>query len=176
MEQSSSGVYVGIDNGSTGSIGYMAGTYTSLLPMSKLCRRYTGNKKGTGLELDPLEFYRYISNIQKEHGKIRMLAIEKPFTNPGQVMTMVAARGMFSAIQAILEILAVPYIVVGAQEWQKKFLNGEVTATANKGEKETKLRSRILGSQRWPELADPIKHQKDADALWLALHAKQQVT
>lgn len=176
MESKSSGVYVGIDNGSTGSIGYMAGTYTSLLPMTEMCRRYTGNRKGTGLELDPITFDDYIKQIQKVHGHIEMVAIEKPFTNPRNVMTMVAARGMFAAIQAILELNRVPYIVVGAQEWQKKFLNGAVTAEANKGEKETKLRSRILGSQRWPELANPIKRQKDADALWLALHAKQQVT
>jgi len=140
--------------------------------MEALCRTYSGNRKGNGLEINPVAFYEYMKLIIQNTGRPTLIAIEKPFTNPRNVMTMVSARGTYASIQAVLELMKLPYVTVGAQDWQKKFIgSGPVMATSAK-EKESKAKSRIMGTQRWPSQSENIKKQKDADALYLALYAK----
>lgn len=72
----------------------------------------------------------------------------------------------FGIWRGILAALEIPFILVRPQQWKKRFnLN-----------KKDKMESLYAARRQWPQLELHLKkHHGRADALWLALYARQEV-
>lgn len=156
-------IWIGIDNGVSGSIGIIG---TGIEPMMVNAREYTRKKKRGGLEVDPTAFLQIIT----EHGPVSGVVLEKPFR--GQFRnTEVSAAHFDSVARTIMELHQIPFIQVDSREWQKPLLK----ITQKKGVKnDTKRISLEAGVLRWPSLRAQIEDQGDADALFLATHARHE--
>lgn len=89
--------------------------------------------------------------------------LEKPATNARFSSTSTASAARFDEAERIaLEEAGIGYEMVSSHDWQKGMLSGI------KGRAELKKASLTKGLQMFPELADEIRQQKDADALLMA--------
>lgn len=159
-------IHIGIDNGTTGAIGVLGTEEPMLIPAKAYVRQYTGTKSGKGKELDPLAFARILREIST-HGDIQFVTIERPFTGgPGTGNAAVVARGVYAGMQAVLEIMGIPYVTIDSREWQEPLFGKGGKA------KDTKARSLALGIQRYPLLEQEIRRQGDADALFIAARSR----
>lgn len=152
-------IFVGIDNGTTGSIGFVGGDLPFLV-LSKQYTRPSTLKSGKGNEINPRALFEIFQPIAN---RIGMVAIERPFTAVGMGNAPVLGRGAFEATRTVLELLEIPFMVVDSKQWQKLFLPAGI-----KGSKELKEASKALGTQQWPICSEEIKRQGDADGLFLA--------
>ncbi len=146
-------IYVGIDPGKSGAIAII-------------------NKDDLGHSV-----YDYPEDTSQVAGLIReihvanniiLVALEKVWAMPGQGVTSMFNFGAnFGAWQGILSAFSIPYILVAPTKWQAKFLD-KLSGTDSK--------SRSLATARRMFYDADLrfkKHHGRADALFLALYAKQ---
>ena len=166
-------ITIGIDNGSTGSIGIICKdgakntAFFAETPskMSILGKKERHIRRIDHCMLDKLLVHHAITPLVS-HNKSNLTAImhayiERPFT--GRFMgAVLPAQRSFEAVLIILEQLSIPYTVVDSKEWQKAQLP-EI-----KGSKELKAASCTLGQSKWPELAAMVLKHGDADGLLIA--------
>lgn len=89
--------------------------------------------------------------------------LEKPATNAKFSSQSIASAARFDEAERIaLEEAGIGYEMVSSHYWQNGMLPGV------KGRGELKKASLTKGLQMFPELADKIRRQKDADALLMA--------
>lgn len=151
---------IGIDNGSTGSIGIISEA-GALFEDTPVMESLHYGKAGTITHrLDWQAFHRLLSGHRAKDTRI---LIERPLTaGPMMIKAMLSAHRCFEATIVALEALSLGYEVIDSQKWQKPLL-GDV-----KGSKELKRASLLRGQQLYPHLAASIKHHGDADGLLIA--------
>ena len=168
-------LYIGIDNGSTGTIGMISnrGYYMYETPVEKRLN-YTKKKQFISM-LDIFEFqkiiYDFISYSGMSEGNTRPIIaiLERPLVNPQMfTATMNAVRLMQSQI-TILEMLGISYQFIDSKEWQRVML-----PEGTKGTPELKLASKDVGIRLFPECRDIITKHKDADGLLIAEYARRK--
>lgn len=75
-------------------------------------------------------------------------------------------------LRGLLTALAIPFVEVRPQDWQREVFRGERRPTGKAG----KAASRARAQERWPELAEQlrlVRHDGRADALHLAEYARR---
>ena len=168
-------LYIGIDNGATGTIGMISpcGYVMYETPVEKRLN-YTKKKQFISM-LDIFEFQKIIQYFITESvsgwERIgRLIAIlERPLVNPQMfTATMNAVRLMQSQI-TILEMMDIPYMFIDSKEWQRVML-----PEGTKGTPELKLTSKDVGIRLFPECRDIITKHKDADGLLIAEYARRK--
>jgi len=163
---------IGIDNGPTGSIGvirHRLAVYFGPVP-TKPSLHY-GKKGSISNRLDRATFNVTLMKALDFNGQswpgtdnIRVF-IERPFTASAMMIkAMMSSARFFEATIIALEDLGLGYEVIDSGTWQKPLLG------AVKGSKELKLASKLRGQQLYPQYADAIKEQGDADGLLIAHH------
>lgn len=166
-------IYVGIDNGVTGSIGVVGSDFDGghrlyQIP-TKSEQSYTRRKQQiTRVDFDGL--LDVLRNIRADYGTkggIRAF-IERPFTAPGAFKATVSGMRCLEAVLIAVEDMGWSYEYVDSRQWQRDMLPRGL-----KGAKELKPASRDIGTRLFPSLADEIAHQKDADALLIAEWARR---
>ena len=163
-------IYVGVDNGVTGSIGiifpegkqpvmYQTPTFTE--------QNYTKTKANISRldvnkfqEILETELSEYLNN--PEH-TIEMI-VERPMVNPARLTASISAvRCLEATLIAISKYSNISFRYCDSKEWQKIVLPSGV-----KGSNELKKVSKDIGIRLFKNCQDVINKQKDADSLLIA--------
>lgn len=154
-------IYIGIDNGVSGSIGIICGKPLSYFPMPiKKCLNYTKAKAFLN-RVDTVSLYTTLLSYRHDSFCI----LERPMVNPMRWFASMSAIRALEATLIVLESLSIPYDFVDSRKWQKELLPSGL-----KGE-ELKLASKQVGMRMFPSL-DWSKF-KDADGLLIAEYARR---
>jgi hypothetical protein len=160
-------IYIGVDNGVTGSIGIIRVDGDEVekqfhrVPI-KTERHY--RKKGgriTRVDINTLVrilWWLHPIQFEEEH----LIAIERPMVNPGRFQASLSAVRALEAVQIVLDQYAKNYTFIDSKQWQKALLHPDA-----RGE-ELKSASKLIGLDIAPEYADIIKKHGDADGLLIA--------
>jgi len=156
-------VYIGIDNGVTGTIGIVGDEIAPMLykiPVKKE-QDYTKAKKSV-TRLDSSEFENILRSVQ---GNVTVV-MERPMVNPKRFAATASALRCFEAELVIIEHLKLPHVYVDSKEWQRLLLPKGV-----KGAAELKSCSLDIGNRLFPQFKD-VKHP-DRDGILIAEYARK---
>jgi len=164
-------IFVGIDNGVTGSIGVISpkNSYFLKIPVKKE-QNYT-KAKGNISRIDfpkLLEILDNIKSLSKENDfKDIMVLLERPMVNPNRFKASTSALRALESVLISLEMYSLPFAYIDSKEWQRNLLPKGV-----KGSPELKKASFDIGKRLFPEFTDTIKKQKDADGILIAEYCR----
>lgn len=158
-------LYIGIDNGVTGSIAILGGEESIFIKTPTVSEKNYTKKAGNISRLDFLKMARFLSKHLTSSNCFAV--VERPMINPGRFKAGISAARCLEATLILLELNEVPFQYVDSKEWQKEFLPGV------KGSPELKKASMDVGIRLFPQFAEEIKKQKDADGLLMAEWARR---
>ena len=161
-------ITIGIDNGSTGSIGIIGPDGVTFEAIPTQDYLHYGKKGSISKRLDRCALTNLVEVQLKEHSPIgcqlvTRVYIERPFTGKF-INAVIPAHRFFEATIIALEDLGLGYEVVDSREWQAAVL-GNI-----KGSALLKKASKLRGIQLYPALSAAIISQGDADGLLIAHH------
>ena len=158
-------IYIGIDNGVTGTIGIVGDGVESWIyhtPVKKE-QNYT-KKKDNITRLDANGFADILTQYD---AKDVMVVMERPMVNPTRFKATTSALRCFEAQLTLIEHLGCPYCYVDSKDWQRVLLPKGI-----KGADEQKKASKDIGKRLFPQLAD-FKHT-DFDGILIAEYARRK--
>lgn len=162
-------IYIGIDNGVTGTIGALFDK--SLGGDAKFCvmpvkteQSYT-KKKQSITRIDHIKLY---NNLYYYKEFNPMILIERPMVNPGRFKATVSALRALEVTIVVIENLGLRYQYIDSKEWQKVMLPKGI-----KGTPELKKASLDIGCRLFPQHTELIKKHKDADGLLIAEYSRR---
>lgn len=154
-------IYIGIDNGVTGSIG--------IVDEEKSEFYHTPTKR----ELSYTKKKQFIRRIDWEKlrrilfgREVKIIGLERPLVNSKMFASTQSAMRSLEATLIIIETLELPYRYIDSREWQKAMLPSGL-----KGADELKKASLDIGKRLFPQHADKFK--KDADGILIAEHLRR---
>jgi len=159
--------YIGIDNGSTGTIGVISierngNQVVRFAPTPTRDSLHYGKAGTITQRLDWGELTRFLDGINLIPSQTQ-IAVERPFSGKF-VKAVVSAARFFEATLNYFEVHA-PHIglqVIDSRDWQQHVL-GKVRGSAA-----LKHASKLRGVQLYPSFAPQILKHKDADGLLIA--------
>lgn len=159
-------VYVGIDNGVSGTIGVIYPDSSYLLFESPVveCLNYTKAKANiTRINHNILKEFLADLSVRYEH---IIVILERPMVNPGRFKATISAIRALESTLIALESLDIPYLYIDSRKWQKDLLPSGL-----KG-KELKKGSLEIGNRLFPKYKD-FKHS-DRDGLLIAEYSRRE--
>jgi len=164
-------LYVGIDNGVSGSMGFVRdsgiGSMRMIPTRSELS--YTKAKRNiTRVNWAVLRDVIY-QEVGKNPPYVVRVFVERPMVNPMRFMATASALRALEATLIVLEWYRFPLQYVDSREWQKVMLPSGL-----KGADQLKRASHDIGCRLFPEMADAIKKHGDADGLLMAEWARRE--
>jgi hypothetical protein len=152
--------YVGIDNGTTGSIGIIGSRTDFFLMPTFLELSYTKEKKN-------------ITRVNTEILKERLSGLnnpivlfERPMVNPGRFAATLSAMRALEATLIIIEQLGYARMYIDSKGWQSEMLPNGI-----KGSDALKQASKDIGKRLFPQFKDI--YAKDADSILIAEWARR---
>ncbi len=135
-------VFIGIDNGSTGSIGIIKedGTYTLTKLPVKLVQDFTKKKQNIS-RVQPKD----LAKILAIAGPGSMIMIERPLINPSRFRNTMSAVRVFEATLIVIESLGLPYEMIDSRSWQSVLLPKGIKGP------DLKIASLQVGLRLYPE-------------------------
>lgn len=168
-------VFIGIDNGSTGSIGLQEYSFTGvrtravfMLTPVHMIQDY--QKRAKRISQLRMAYLRKLFRKYKDEQAWEIhIAMERPFTGKFQSATVCAARIHQQYLDLFEFMKLPPPNIIDSGQWQKKFLP--------KGAKKDALKvtSAELGARRWPKYAAIMKTHKDADGMWISEWMRKEI-
>ena len=166
-------IYIGIDNGVTGTIGWVGENLCPGIEETPVKKEqsYTKAKKKIN-RIDYPRLLKLLKDIQSAADEATecLVVIERPMINPMRFQASVsAARSLESTLIAV-EQLGFPRIYVDSRQWQKMLLPKGCEG------KELKKASMDIGCRLYPggPREQIIRKHKDADALLIAEWARRE--
>ena len=170
-------IYIGLDNGVTGSLAVIDEGIAHYFPMpTKSEQSYTKSKQNiTRIDVNGL---RSILAIFASTFNSKCL-LERPMVNPGRFKATASALRALEATLIVLEELQIPYKYIDSKEWQKVMLpqgmGKIVTTKAGKQKRkvdpaELKSASLDIARRLFPGIV--LKH--DGDSLLIAEYLRRQ--
>ena len=158
-------VYVGIDNGVTGSIGIVGDDIDPKLyhTPTKKEQDYTKKKKNIS-RLDYKKFMEIFSEYNKEDIIILM---EIPLVNSTRFAATTSALRCHEAELIMIETMGIKFMFIDSKEWQSVLLPKGL-----KGADEQKRASKDIGNRLFPMFTD-FKHP-DRDGILIAEYARRK--
>lgn len=165
-------LYIGIDNGSTGTIGIIHDDYI------KFCKTpvfETLSYTHKANYIKRLDVKKFINIILKSIEETKMdvinsiCVLERPLINPKMFKATLSAVRIFESQLVILDSLNIPYRFVDSKQWQKELLPIGVKTSP-----ELKKASMNIGLRLFPSQEELIKKHKDADGLLIAEWARRK--
>lgn len=155
------GIFIGIDNGISGSIGIIGDNMIIYLhtPIKKELN-YTKSKQWLH-RIDGVE----LKKILTSYSDVINIAIERPMVNPGRFKATISAIRALEATLIVIEDLQLPYQYVDSKEWQKKLLPKKLEKD------ELKDASLQIGKRMFPKI--DFKSFIDADGLLIAKYISE---
>lgn len=162
-------IYVGIDNGVSGSIGIVGVSFESSFIKTPIKRElsYQKSKKSYINRIDFKELYNFLADIESKYDNL-FAVIERPMINSSRFKASISAARSLEATLIILELLEIPYEYCDSKQWQKSLLPAGL-----KGSAEQKSASKDVGLRLFPQHKDLINKHKDADGILIAEWAKR---
>ena len=188
-------VWIGIDNGVTGSVGIIKpnGEYLYVPTPVKKCLKYTKEKQNitrvVGIDL---------LRLLREHigNNNAFIALERPMVNPTRFKASSSALRCHEATLIILEQLGLSYEFFDSKIWQKEMLPKivmprivipkEATLIEKSKlksqrkiqntniKKQTKISSCEVGKRLFPKVSEMINKQGDADGILMAEYCRRK--
>lgn len=158
-------VYIGIDNGVSGSIGILhpfSGVESMTPTPVKSMQKYT-KKKGNITRVDHEQLIRLLSPYTDDDFYSPKIALERPMVNPSRFTATSSALRCHEATLIVLEQLGLGFEFIDSKEWQKALLPSGIKTSS-----ELKKASLDIGIRMYPSLNSQITKQKDADGLLIA--------
>jgi len=157
-------IYIGIDNGVTGSIGLIHpnGEYAFFKTPVKMQQDYTKKQKN----LSRIEVHGLIEILTHFKGP-KKAVLERPLVNPKMFTATISAVRCFESTLCILEGLSIPFEFLDSKEWQKKLLPAGCKGAA------LKSASVDIATRLFPEYETDFKKQKDGDGMLIAEYARR---
>ena len=164
-------IYIGIDNGVTGTIAWMGeGVAADMIETPvKSEQSYTKEKKNI-TRIDYPEVVKRLKEITRllDSPAEALAVIERPMINPMRFTASVSAARSLEATLIAIESLGIPRMYVDSRQWQKALL-----PHGCKGP-ELKHASADIGCRLFPDREKIIGKHKDADALLIAEWARRE--
>lgn len=163
-------VYIGIDNGVTGSIGVLRESREPVFFETPVFseQSYT-KKKGniTRVNSEKLRemLWKHTCDITPDNV---MVVMERPLINPMRFAASISASRCLEAELVVVEALGFPHMYVDSKEWQKKLLPKDAHG------EELKSTSYDIGIRLFPNCGDAIRKHKDADGILMAEWARRE--
>ena len=157
-------VYIGIDNGTSGTIAVVGDSITPVFvhtPVKKE-QNYTKAKK----IISRLDCTAFLDIVRQEEGADVTVLLERPLVNPTRFVATTTALRCFEAELILLETLRYRIIYIDSKEWQSKMLPKGI-----KGSDELKKLSLDVGNRLFPQFRD-FKHP-DRDGLLIAEYGRR---
>lgn len=157
-------VYIGIDNGTSGTIAVVGDSITPVFvhtPVKKE-QNYTKAKK----TISRLDCAAFLDIVKQEKGTEVVVLMERPLVNPTRFAATTTALRCFEAELILIETLNYRIIYIDSKEWQSKMLPKGI-----KGSDELKKLSLDVGNRLFPQFKD-FKHP-DRDGLLIAEYGRR---
>lgn len=156
-------IYLGIDNGVTGSLGLVFEDDMAIYkPMPVVrCLNYTKSKQWLH-RIDGVALRNYLQGVAPE---IKMCLMERPMIMPGRWKATVSAIRALEATQTVLESLQIPYSFIDSKEWQRVLLPKGLE------KQELKDASHEVGRRLFPHVN--WSKWRDADGLLIAEYCRR---
>ena len=157
-------IYCGIDNGVSGTIGFVGDNISPQFyhtPVKKE-QDYTKCKKLVS-RLDYTAFTKLFSAYNKNDIIILM---ERPLVNPAKFIATASALRCHEAELIMIEVMGIKHMFIDSKEWQRALL-----PKGTKGADEQKEASLCIGNRLFPMYSD-FNH-KDRDGLLIAEYARR---
>lgn len=156
-------IYVGLDNGCSGTIGIMGEDVCELYHTpSKKEQDYTKTKKNIS-RLDVLSFVSLFSKFNKNN---LVFVLERPMINSLRFNSSIVAARCFESELSQIELMGCKHIFIDSKEWQNALLPKGCNG------KELKKASKDIGNRLFPQFED-FKHP-DRDGLLIAEYARRK--
>lgn len=156
--------YIGIDNGTTGTIGVIHDHISFIIKTPTINQlSYTKKEKWVDV-IDFDELLLFFNNLEGD----KFALLEKPYTNidPRRFHTVCSAFRALEAVNIALRQAKIPFQYISSTEWQKKLFPQGI-----KGDK-LKKASLDVAKRLFPNIIIPDK-LKDCDGLLIAEFAKR---
>lgn len=175
-------LYIGIDNGTTGTIGWVGeGVHPTIIETPvRVEQSYTKSSKNT-TRIDHERITALFKEIIGDHNPSEVLVVmERPFTGSftkgknenggrGGFVANVSAARAFEVTLVLVEQAKLPHEIVDSKQWQKVMLPKGVT-----GSDARKAASKDIGLRLFPDQEKVINKHKDADGLLIAEWARRE--
>jgi hypothetical protein len=170
-------IIIGIDNGTTGTIGILYPPSIPALPIfskipSKSEQSYTKTKKNiTRIDVNSLRtIFTCVlgSSVELSTPSVHVV-MERPLVNPKMFAASMSAMRALEAVLTTVESFGFSYRYIDSKEWQKALLPAGTVgpnlkkASANRGKRE------------FPQFAKEIDKHGDADGLLIALYEYNRI-
>lgn len=162
-------IYIGIDNGVTGTVGCVGGTPEIWETPTKNEQNYTKAKKNINRISVPALKALLDNMINGNNPMDCIVLLERPMINAMRFQASISAARSMEATLIAIEELGLPMMYVDSKSWQKKML-----PEGCKGTDELKKASKDIGCRLFPGLSDTIMKHKDADGLLIAEWARRE--
>ena len=160
-------VWIGIDNGITGSIGVIRENKTYSLFKTPTIKERNYQKKAQNItRVDGVKLHKILNDNCV--GNDYRLFLERPLVNPQRFKATLSAIRAWEATLIVINLFNLQYKLVDSRLWQHSLLPNNIQKD------ELKRFSLDLGVKLFPEVN--FKGFKDADALLIAEWAKRQET
>jgi hypothetical protein len=161
-------LYIGIDNGVSGSIGCIYNNKTWFFESPIKSEQNYTKKKANITRINFPELSIKLSEIISEcNPESIMCLIERPMVDPTRFISTTSALRSLESTLCVLELLDIPLQYEDSKKWQKLLLpNG------CKGE-ELKTVSKDIGCRLFPQHKELIIKHKDADGILLAEYCRR---
>lgn len=159
-------IYIGIDNGVTGSIGIIRGD-EAVMHLTPVFRElsYQKTKKRYITRVDHDKLIILLSDV---HGQKCHIGFERPLVNPANFQSTCSAMRSMESTLIVLEKLSLPYEYIDSKGWQKMLL------PPVKGSTELKKASTQIGIRLFPHLRKEITKRGDADGILIAEYLRRR--
>lgn len=163
-------LYIGIDNGVTGSICLMdeLGTNAQMFKVPTISEQDYTIKIQNVTRLDGARFIEILKIYPVEF--LRFAYIENPLVQPARFKATMSGIRCMEAQLICLRILNVGRQFIPPRIWQKEILG---TGLSKAKEVQLKQLSSDIGKRLYPQFSQFIDKQKDADALLIAEWARR---
>lgn len=159
--------YIGIDNGTTGTIGILDGD-TSIFAETPVFETL-GYQKSKVRHIHRIDVPSLKKMLEQYNPLTTRVVIERPMINVMRFQASISAARSLEATLIVLESLRFGYEYVDSGHWQKVLLPAGV-----KGAPNLKKASKEIGLRMFPMHEETIKKHGDADALLIAEWARRR--
>jgi hypothetical protein len=167
-------VYIGIDNGISGSVGWITDGKSGFLKVPTKSEQNYTKKKGNITRID----YFGMDKLFKEEifpdgidlmEVPVMIMVERPMVNPTRFKATTSALRALEAVIIYLESINMPFEYADSKSWQKELL-----PQGTKGSPELKKASLDIGCRMFPMHKELIVKHGDADGILMAEYCRRK--
>lgn len=164
-------IYIGIDNGVTGTIAWVGDGVESTIIETPVIKEQSYTKaKNIITRIDHVKLREILVDVLGTIAPSDAIAvIERPMIQPVRFKASISAARSLEATLCVVENLGIPHMYADSKDWQRKMLPAGTVGTP-----ELKMASRDIGIRLFPGQEKLIRKHKDADALLIAEWARRE--